>query len=431
MASEASLLPRTAAHSSQQPRPNQHMMRSTGEPAQQPDRQPRSAQHHQPSVAGMAGDGTGITGSVSISSNGVGVQTGASGLHKQGAGVSRTVQHAAQADAAGNSALLASSSSPHVAAASVCAGVPTAAAPDAAPTTVAGVAALASPQPVDPGMTVCPGAVDVSGISESTRAASSHQPTDAAVSVAVPASSTSTAGAAADPAEAAFLGNASIHHTMASSQPGCQSWVNSAEYSQAVSPQLGFRPLVVPTAVAPLLHATAGSNSSTVTADQSFPPRIRPRFISTALQCSSRSEAAAPCRPPALVPSRAPTEGPAAAADLHAMPLSGGGSQTAAGVHEQAAGCVLDPAKLKQLESLHAAAQAAGLTLPWEESEGDDEDSDSSDSVFSGSGSGAGCGRPSLTADVDEVAAHQTSQVCQQCPLASRQTCAMCASLTW
>lgn len=424
MASEASLLPRTEAHSSQRPRPNQHMMPSTGQPAQQPDRQPRSAQHHQPSVSGMAGDGTGITGSVSITGNGVGGQTGAPGLHKQGAGVSSVVQHAAQADAAGSSALLASSSSPHVAAASVHAGVPTTAAPDAAPTTAAGMAALALPQPVDPGMTMYPSAVNVSGISESTRAASSHQPTDAAVSVATQADNTSTAGAAANPAEAAFLGDASIHHTTASNQPGCQTWENSAEYSQALSPQLGFRPLPVTTAAAPLLHATAGSNSSTITAEQSFPPRTRPQFISTALQCSSRSETAAAHRsggPTVVLPSRAPTEAAAADADLHAMPLSGGGSQTVAGVHEPAAGCVLDPAKLKQLESLHAAAQAAGLTLPWEESEGEDEDSDSSDSVFSGSGSGAGCGRPSLTADVDEVAAHQTSQVCQQCQIASRQ----------
>ena len=426
MASEASLLPRTEAHSSQRPRPNQHMMPSTGQPAQQPDRQPRSAQHHQPSVAGMAGDGTGITGTVSISGNGVGVQTGAPGLHKQGAGVSSVVQHAAQADAAGSSALLASSSSPHVAAASVHAGVPTTAAPDAAPTTAAGMAALALPQPVDPGMTVYPSAVNVSGISESTRAASSHQPTDAAVSGATQADNPSTAGAAVNPAEAAFLGDASIHHTTASNQPGCQTWVNSAEYSQALSPQLGFRPLPVTTAAAPLLHAAAGSNSSTLTADHSFPPRTRPQFISTALQCSSRSEAAAPHSSgvaPVLAPSRALTEPPAADAGVHAMPLSGGGSQTVAACQtKQAAGCVLDPAKLKQLESLHAAAQAAGLTLPWEESEGEDEDSDSSDSVFSGSGSGAGCGRPSLTADVDEVAAHQTSQVCQLRPLASRQT---------
>ena len=91
---------------------------------------------------------------------------------------------------------------------------------------------------------------------------------------------------------------------------------------------------------------------------------------------------------------------------------------------QKAAGCALDPTKLKELESLHAAAQAAGLTPSWEDSE--NEDSDSSDSVFSGSGSGTdsvigsgngsgvASGQASFYTDVDEVAAGQSSQVGQQ-----------------
>jgi len=171
------------------------------------------------------------------------------------------------------------------------------------------------------------------------------------------------------------------------------------------------------------LQGTAGSNLSSLTAEHGFPAHALSRFVSSA-SVSSKSEAAARHSSGLLTHplSRQLSEAQAACGDRHAHPVSTISSQAGTSMPQKAAGCALDPAKLKELESLHAAAQAAGLTPSWEDSE--NEDSDSSDSVFSGSGtdsvigsgngSGVASGQASFYSDVDEVAAGQSSQVGQQ-----------------
>ena len=234
-------------------------------------------------------------------------------------------------------------------------------------------------------------------------------------------------------------------------QPSSQSWSQRGKSSQAVPTAQPGIPSQLLAASLLLLRATTGSSNSSLTVDHCPPAHNTSRFvastpIATSSSVSSSQVAEAQSllsHSQGLIPHESnqdvlnsshafaagPSDGPqradraqaAAEAPKHAVSSSNchlhaasvDNNQAAPALHGGEAGHVLDPAKLHELESLHAAAHAAGL---WEES---DNDSDSSDSVFSGSGSLNGSGEEGATdslhisasADLDELAGSTKSQV--------------------
>jgi len=286
-------------------------------------------------------------------------------------------------------------------------------------------AALTISQPVNTVADVDHSAAHGITLDATHQTAGSKPPVDVAAHAAIFGKCTSaalTAGPIASATNANVLNANCGQHSALASQAESHSESSAAQSSQAVVPRSGFKLVPPTTAAMPALQGTAGSNLSSLTAEHSFSAHPLLRFVSSA-SVSSKSEAAARhCSGLLTHPlSRQLSEAQAACGDRHAHSVSTIASQAGTSLPQRAAGCALDPAKLKELESLHAAAQAAGLTPPWEDSE--NEDSDSSDSVFSGSGtdsvigsgngSGVASGQASFYTDVDEVAAGQ-SQVGQQ-----------------
>ena len=287
-------------------------------------------------------------------------------------------------------------------------------------------AALTTSQPVN---TVAD--VDQSAAHGITLAAAHHTvgskpPVDVAAHAAIPgrcASAALTAGSVASAADANVLNANCGQHSALAGQADSHSESSAARPSQTVVPRSGFKLVPPTTAAMPALQGTAGSNLSSLTAEHGFSAHPLLHFVSSA-SVSSKSEAAARHSSGLLTHplSRQLSEAQAACGGRRDHSVSTVTSQAGTSMPQKAAGCALDPAKLKELESLHAAAQAAGLTPSWEDSE--NEDSDSSDSVFSGSGSGTdsvigsgsgvASGQASFYTDVDEVAAGQSSQVSQQ-----------------
>ena len=424
---------------------------TTGAPWWQAASRPATAQQHQPPAApGPAQKrNPGCThGNADYSSNGAS-QTGPLGEKKQGgreAGVRRVRQEVVRGGAACGRVLSVLPVVPCLPAAAQPAAVLATPPPHAAPILPNGnpadlpaaagsnapaysqVAALTTLQPVNTVADANHSAVHGITRAAAHQTAGSKPPADAAAHAAIPGNSTSTALTAsliARATNANVLGANCGRHSALAGQAESHSESSAARSSQAVVPQTGFK-LVLPfTAAMPALQGTAGSNPSSLTAEHGFPAHALSRFVSSA-SVTSKSEAAARHSSGQLTHplSRQLSEAQAACGDRHAHSVSTITSQADTSMPQKAAGCALDPAKLKELKSLHAAAQAAGLTPSWEDSE--NEDSDSSDSVFSGSGSGTdsvigsgngsgvASGQASFYTDADEVAAGQSNQVGQQ-----------------
>ena len=425
-------------------------MATTGAPSWQPASRPTTAPQHQPPAAASGVAPNSVPGracaSANYSSNRAS-QIGPLGEQKQGgrkAGANRVWQEVGRGDAACGRAPSVYPPAPPLPAAVQSAAVlatpgahaalalatgndlPTAS--GSSPPAYSQAAALTSLQPVTTVVDVHHSAAHEITLDAAHHTAGSKPPLDVAAHAAIPGKCISAALTASLIASAtngiALSANRGQHSALAG-QADYHSEPSAAQSSQAVVPQSGFR-LVPPTSAAmPALQGTAGSNLSSLTAEHGFSAHPLLRFVSSA-SVSSKSEAAAR-HSSGLVThplSRQLCEAQAACGDRHAHSVSTMTSQAGTSLPQKAAGCALDPAKLKELESLHAAAQAAGLTPPWEDSE--NEDSDSSDSVFSGSGSGTdsvigsgngsgdASGQASFYTDVDEVAAGQSSQVSQQ-----------------
>ena len=451
MVSLPSSQPASAMHQHPQ-QPQSSVVATTGAPSWQAPSRPPTAQQHQPPAA-VPGDAInsgpgGARASADYGSNGVS-QTGPLGNQKQGgreAGVRRVWQEAVRGDAACGTAPSVLPPAPSLPAATQPAAVLATPGAHAAPVIATGnaadlpaaagcnppaysqVAALTTSQPVNTVADVYHSAARGTTLAAAQWMADSKPPADAAAHAAIPGNSTSaalTAGLIASATDANVLGANCGQHSALAGQADSHSGSLAAQSSQAVVPQSGLRLVPTTTAAMPALQGTAGSNLSSLTAEHGFPAHALSRFVSSA-SVSSKSEAAARHSSGLLTHplSRQLSEARAACGDGHAQPVSTICSQAGTSMPQKAAGCALDPAKLKELESLHAAAQAAGLTPSWEDSE--NEDSDSSDSVFSGSGSGTDSvigsgngsgvtsGQASFYIDVDEVAAGQSSQVGQQ-----------------
>lgn len=424
--------------------PSQHTLHpSTSQAKQQPNSRPHSA-HRQPCAAAIPGGA---------------LQTEALDLRLQitvDPDVSRLLQEAARAHAACGRAL---SASPCPSAPSALPSVPAPTAPvPAAPATSTAAVHMAAPAvPTVPAVMPAATAANAATATAAAHAANASASADAAGMAhhAGPArlphrddttpslpplaqdAGTTKAGhcnplvaatsSAADALEVAVVVD---HSGPAGSRPGAQSW-SSWQPSRAPAAHAGRRPQPLNFAV-PLLQGSSGSDMSSLTADRSLPLNTLSRFVSTASIASSssrssitqghgnsqhplnHSHASAVSAPDKQMHGIAPA---ACEAEAGRDQEPSSCQQAVTSLRQDKAGCLLDPAKLQKLESLQAAAQAAGLTLSWEESSG--EDSDSSDSVFSGSGSGSGSmvrsgegnGRVSLGADLEEVAGGQKDQV--------------------
>ena len=414
---------------------------TTGAPSWQPASRPTTAPQHQPPAAAPGAaqkrNPGGAHAIADYGSNGAS-QTGLLGEQKQGkvqAGLTRVWQEAVRGDAAcGKDPSVLPPAPPLPAATQPAAGLATPgahAAPVLANANAAGssapaysqAAALTTSQPVNTVADVDHSAACGITLAAAHQTAGSKAPADVDAHAAIPGKCTSaalTAGSIASATNANVLSANCGQHSALAGQADYHCESSAAQSSQAVVPGSGFKLVPPTTAAMPALQGTAGSNLSSLTAEHGLPAHPLLRFVSSA-SVSSKSEAAAR-HSSGLVThplSRQLSEAQAACGDRHAHSVS-----TMTSLPQKAAGCALDPTKLKELESLHAAAQAAGLTPSWEDSE--NEDSDSSDSVFSGSGSGTdsvigsgngsgvASGQASFYTDVDEVAAGQSSQVGQQ-----------------
>lgn len=447
MVSLPSSQPASAMH--QHPQQQQSWVVTTAcAPSWQPASRPTTAPQHQPPAAapGVAQKRNPGGAHANADYGGTGApQTGPWGEQKQGrreAGVQRVWPEGVRDDAACSRALsvlppapslpaatqpAAVLATPHAHAVPVVTTSNTAdlsAAAGSNPPAYSQVAAVTTLQPVNAVGDIYHNAAR--GTILAARMADSKPPADAAAACAViPGKCTSaalTAGAIASATNANVPSANCGQHSALAGQADSPSESSAAWSSQAVVPQSGLELVPPTTAAMPALQGTAGSNLSSLTAEHGFPTHALSRFVSSA-SVSSKSEAAARHSSGLQWPdplSRQLSGAQAACGDRHAHSVSTITSQAGTSMPQKAAGCALDPAKLKELESLHAAAQAAGLTPSWEDSE--NEDSDSSDSVFSGSGSGTGSGNGSGVAsgqasfhtDVEEIAAGQSSQVGQR-----------------
>ena len=448
MVSLPSSQPASAMHQHPQQRPSL-VVATTGAPLRQPASRPTIAPQYQPLAAAPGGASNSVPGracaSADYHSSGAS-QTGPLGEQKQGkvkAGVTMVWQEAVRGDAVcgrGPSVLppapplpaatqpAAVLATPGVHAAPVLATGNAADLPAAggsSPPAYSQAAALTTSQPVNTVVDVYHSAAHEIILDATHQTAGSKPPVDVAAHAAISGKCTSaalTAGPIASATIANVLSANCGQHSALAGQAESHSESSAAQSSQAVVPQSGFKLVPPTTAAMPALQGTAGSNLSSLTAEHGLPAHPLLRFVSRA-SVSSKSEVAARHSSGLLMHPlpRQLSKAQAACGGWHAHSVSTMTSQAGTSLPQRAAGCALDPAKLKELESLHAAAQAAGLTPSWEDSE--NEDSDSSDSVFSGSGSGTdsmigsgngsgvASGQASFYTDADEVAAGQSSQV--------------------